>query len=320
MENCSSKQVKIIDCTIRDGGLVNNFRFDDELVRNVYSTCNEAGIDYMEIGYKASEEFFSYEDFGRWKFCKEEEIRSVLGDLKDKTKISVMADIGRTNMKDILPKKESMIDMIRVAAYIEQVEEGLEMIKYISEKGYETSLNLMAVSKVTDEELNKALETIATSEVKVVCIVDSFGALHNDEIRNLTLKYAKYLGTEGKEIGIHAHNNRQMAYANTLEAIKAGASFVDATMAGLGRGAGNCLLELILGNLDSNKYQLRPVIKCIQDYILPLKKKIHWGYDTSYMLTGQYNLHPRSAISFIKEKEHKDKYVEFFDEVSEMNN
>jgi 4-hydroxy 2-oxovalerate aldolase len=318
MNNCCSEQVKIIDCTIRDGGLVNNFRFEDELVRNVYTTCNEAGIDYMEIGYKASEEYFSYNDFGKWKFCKEEEIREVIGNVKGRTKLSVMADIGRTNMKEILPKEESIIDMIRVAAYIEQVEEALEMIKYISDKGYETSLNLMAVSKVKEEELNKALEAIAKSQVNVVCIVDSFGALHNEETRELTLKYGKYLKSEGIQIGIHAHNNRQMAYANTLEAIRCGASFIDATMAGLGRGAGNCLLELIVGYINSEKYELRPVIKCIQDYILPLKKKISWGYDTSYMLTGQYNQHPRAAISFIKEKEYSERYVEFFDEVNSL--
>jgi 4-hydroxy 2-oxovalerate aldolase len=315
MENCCKEKVKIIDCTIRDGGLVNNFHFEDELVRNVYATCREAGIDYMEIGYKASEEYFSYKDFGKWKFCKEEDIRRILGDEKSNIKLSVMADIGRTNMKDILPKEKSIIDMIRVAAYIDQVEEGLEMIENISSKGYETSLNLMAVSKVNEEDLNKALEAISKSKVNVVCIVDSFGSLHMEDIRNLTIKYTKYLKAEGKEVGIHAHNNRQMAYANSLEAIRYGASFVDATMAGLGRGAGNCHLELILGDLKSQKYEMRPVIKCIQDYILPLKEKIHWGYDTSYMLTGQYNLHPRAAISFLKEDDYEQKYLEFFDSV-----
>jgi Isopropylmalate/homocitrate/citramalate synthases len=319
MDKESMGKVKIIDCTIRDGGLVNNFYFEDELVRNVYSACIEAGVEYMEIGYKASGEYFSYNKFGKWKFCKEEDIKNVLSGDKSNIKLSVMADVGRTNMKEILPKKNSILDMIRVAAYIDQVPEALEMIKCFSNEGYETSLNLMAVSTVNEEDLNKALELISKSEVDIMYIVDSFGSLYTDDIKLLTLKYIKYLESEGKKVGIHAHNNRQMAYANSIEAIKFGAAFVDATMAGLGRGAGNCNLELILGYLNSGRYLERPVIKCIQDYILPLKDKINWGQDLSYMLTGQLNIHPRQAIAFLKDANHSRKYVEFFDQLSGLD-
>lgn len=314
MDKCNNEKVKIIDCTIRDGGLVNNFYFEDGLVKNVYETCKEAGIDYMEIGYKASEQYFKYGEYGVWKFCREDDIRRILGEDKRGLKLSVMADVGRTNCeKDILPRQKSIIDMVRIAAYVEQMDEALEMIKYISDKGYETSLNLMAVSKVDEGKLDKALEALSQSEVNIVYIVDSFGALYTSEVRELAAKYVKYMKNQGKQVGIHAHNNRQMAYANTIEAIRSGAGFVDATMAGLGRGAGNCLMELILGYLNSEKYEMRPIIKCIQDYILPLKKKISWGYDIAYMLTGQYNLHPRSAISFLKENSHEKRYVEFYD-------
>lgn len=319
MKNNYANEVKIIDCTIRDGGLVNNFYFEDDLVKNVYSACNEAGIEYMEIGYKASEEYFSYNEFGKWKFCREEDINRILGKIKDKTKLSVMADVGRTNMNDILPKKESIVDMIRVAAYIDQIDDALEMIKCISDKGYETSLNLMAVSTVNEEKLENMLKLTSRSDVNIVSIVDSFGSLYIDDVKVLASKYLSFLNSNGKHVGIHAHNNTQMAYANTIEAIKCGVTYVDATMAGLGRGAGNCNLELILGFLDDKRYSMKPIIRCIQEYILPLKQKINWGQDIAYMLTAQHNMHPRSAISFLKKETHEKNYVKFFEYIAEID-
>ena len=109
--------IKVMDCTLRDGGLVNNFYFTDEFVRALYIANIKAGVDYMEFGYKADKDIFDETQFGKWKFCKDEDIRAIVGDNKDTgLKISVMADVGRTNFKrDILPKSESPIDMIRVA-------------------------------------------------------------------------------------------------------------------------------------------------------------------------------------------------------------
>ena len=109
-------------------------------------------------------------------------------------------------------------------------------------------------------------------------------------------KYLKHAKPNGMEVGIHAHNNLQLGYANTIEAIVQGANFVDATMAGLGRGAGNCYLELLLGFLHNPKYKLRPVLECIQEHIEPMRAELGWGFDIPYMLTGLYNRHPRSAM------------------------
>ena len=97
---------------------------------------------------------------------------------------------------------------------------------------------------------------------------------------------------------MHAHNNQQLAYANTVEAIILGANMLDGSMAGLGRGAGNCPLELLLGFLHNPKFRLRPVLECIRDHVEPLREKLLWGFDIPYMITGLLNLHPRSAIQF----------------------
>ena len=140
--------VKVVDCTLRDGGLVNNFRFTDEFVRDLYLANIKAGVDYMEFGYKASKEIFNPDNFGKWKFCNEKDIRAIVGDNKTDMKIAVMADVGRTDFKkDILLKKDSVIDMIRVATYINTIPAAIEMIEDAHKKGYETTVNIMAVSR-----------------------------------------------------------------------------------------------------------------------------------------------------------------------------
>lgn len=308
--------IKVMDCTIRDGGLINNSQFEDEFVQAVYQACSAAGVDYMEIGYKGSKKIYSPSEFGRWKFCDEEDIRRIIGDHKTEMKLSVMADAERTDFQDdILPREKSAIDMIRVATYIHQIPTAIDMVKAIHDKGYETSLNLMAISVVQENELNEALEILSQTEVDVLYIVDSYGSLYSEEIQALTRKYLHYADAMGKKVGIHSHNNQQLAYANTIEALILGASFLDATVAGLGRGAGNCPTELLLGFLKNPKFHIRPLLHCIQNHIVPLRQKIAWGYDIPYMLTGQMNRHPRSAMSFLDNR--RTDYVAFYDSMIE---
>ena len=140
--------IKVLDATIRDGGLCNNFDFSDEFVRELYKTNIKSGVDYMEFGYKASRTLFNEADFGKWKFCKEEDIRAIVGENVSDMKISVMADVGRCDFKtDFLPGSESVIDMVRVACYIHQIPAAIEMIEYFHDLGYETTCNIMAISQ-----------------------------------------------------------------------------------------------------------------------------------------------------------------------------
>ena len=304
--------IKVVDCTIRDGGLVNNFYFDDEFVRNLYTANVAAGVEYMEFGYKASQEIFDVKEFGKWKFCDEQDIRDIVGDNNTDLKISVMADVGRTDYKkDIIPKTDSVIDMIRIATYINTIPAAIEMIHYCAEMGYETTINIMAVSTAAESELDLALDLLAQSEVGTIYLVDSYGSLYPEQIRRLADKYLKVAEKYGKKVGIHAHNNQQLAFANTIEACTVGVSYLDATMSGMGRGAGNCNMELLLGFLRNPKYSLNPVLKFLQNQMLPLKKTgLVWGCDVQYMLTGQQNQHPRTAIAFTAEQ--REDYAAFY--------
>ena len=192
---------RILDCTLRDGGLVNRFYFTDDFVRGLYQANLQAGIDYMEFGYKASEALFDRREFGKWKFCREEDLRAVVGDNKTSMKISVMADVGRTDYsKDILEKKDSVIDMVRIAAYAEQMGEAMEMVSCCKERGYETSVNIMAISNNTDEEIDRALETVSKSRADAVYVVDSYGSFYPEQIKALTKRYIRLVGN-GRKVG-----------------------------------------------------------------------------------------------------------------------
>jgi 4-hydroxy 2-oxovalerate aldolase len=309
--------IKILDCTVRDGGLINDHKFDDAFVSTVYRTCAEAGVDYCEVGYKASQKVFARDKFGRWKFCEEDDLRRVIGEKSHSTKVSVMADADRCDYHtDILPREKSIIDCIRVACYIHQVPMAMEMVQDAHDKGYETTVQLMAVSVLDGHEILAALEETAHSPAGSVCIVDSYGALYSEQVRDLTRVYIKAMEGTGKDVGFHAHNNQQLAFANTVEALIAGASRLDATMSGIGRGAGNCPLELLIGFLHNPKFHLRPVLKTCRDLFVPLRREMHWGYSIPYALTGALNRHPRAAIEWHAGKT-PDDFVAFYDSVIE---
>lgn len=311
--------IKVLDATIRDGGLCNNFEFTDEFVTELYNTNVKSGVDYMEFGYRASKNLFDPEKFGKWKFCSEEDIRKIVGDNVSDMKIAVMADVGRCDFKtDFIPKKDSVIDMVRVACYIHQIPSAIEMIEYFHNLGYETSCNIMAVSQANSEQIDEALEMLGNTSVDVIYLVDSYGSLYPETAAMYAKKYLEAGEKFGKSIGFHAHNNQNLAFANTIEALSYGVSYLDATASGMGRGAGNCAMELLLGFLKNPKYNLYSLLTFLEKYIIPLKESgVVWGYDIQYMLTGQLNRHPREAIAFTEEK--RTDYCEFYKSLLDDN-
>lgn len=311
------QDIKVVDATIRDGGLCNNFEFTDEFVRELYKTNIRCGVDYMEFGYKASKNLFNENEFGKWKFCNEEDLRSIVGDNDSPMKIAVMADVGRCDFKtDFLPKSESVIDLVRVACYIHQIPAALEMIEYFHSLGYETSCNIMAISQASDAQIDSALEMLGNSNVDVVYLVDSYGYFYPESAAELAKKYVGFGEKYNKLIGFHAHNNQNLAFANTIETMSYGVSFLDATVSGMGRGAGNCQMELLLGFLKNPKYSLYGLFTFIEKYMLPLKAHgVKWGFDIQYMITGQLNQHPREAIAFTKDG--RTDYCNFYKNISD---
>ncbi|MBQ2391218.1 MAG: aldolase catalytic domain-containing protein, partial [Clostridia bacterium] len=255
---------------------------------------------------------FSKSSFGKWKFCDEEDIRAIVGDNHSDMKIAVMADVGRCDYKtDFLPKSESVIDMVRVACYIHQIPAAIEMIEYFHTLGYETTCNIMAISQANLDQLKQALEMLSTTNVDVIYLVDSYGSLYPENASELAKIYLEAVEQTDKKIGFHAHNNQNLAFANTIETLSYGVSYLDVTVQGMGRGAGNCAMELLLGFLKNPKYNVYHVLPFIEKYMLQLKEQgIVWGYDLQYMFTGLLNRHPREAIDFTNQK--RTDYSEFY--------
>ena len=310
--------VKVVDATLRDGGLVNDFYFTDEFVKALYLANLRAGVDYMEFGYKASKEMFDVNKFGKWKFCADEDIRAIVGENATDLKIAVMADVGRCEKEDILERSESPIDLIRVATYLNTIPTAVDMIEDAAKKGYEVSCNIMAISNTQEGDLRAALDILGQSPVDVLYIVDSFGAMYPEQIARLTDIYMEAATKYNKKLGIHAHNNQQLAIANTIEAVGDGVDWLDATYASMGRGAGNCAMEHLLGFLRNPKYNGYPAIQFVDKYMNKLKEEgVMWGYDLQYLMTGILNQHPRAAIQFTKDK--RSDYSEFYREIVAMD-
>ena len=308
------EQIKVVDCTIRDGGLINRHEFDSKFVRAVYRAVSEAGLDYMEIGYKNSRSLFSAEEYGAWKFCDDDDIRRVIDGIESNTKVSVMVDVGRVNVDEVRPAAESPVGMIRVATYVKDVDKAIFLENSFADKGYETTINIMAISKDMGSELDEALQQLhEESKAKAVYVVDSFGSLYQEPVEEL-VKRAKGI-LKGKEIGFHGHNNQQLAFGNTIEAIIHGANFLDATVYGIGRAAGNCPLELLVGFLKNPKFDLRPILDLISDEFIALREGIEWGYIIPYAIAGMLNEHPRDAMA-LRNGDKKEHYREFYESLT----
>jgi 4-hydroxy 2-oxovalerate aldolase len=232
---------------------------------------------------------------------------------KGNTKLSALVDIGRVDENDILPRSESMIDLIRVACYIQDVDKALELVQTFHDRGYETTLNIMALSNVMENQLVEAFERINESVVDVVYIVDSYGSLKPSDVGYLVDKFRQHL--PNKRLGVHAHNNLQLAFANTLLAAGKGVELLDASVYGMGRAAGNCNTELLVSELQNTKYNVRPVLDMIEKFMIPLREKEEWGYIIPYMITGILDEHPRSAMA-LRASEKKDNAVDFYDQLT----
>ncbi len=296
--------IKVVDATLRDGGLVNDFYFPKGFEKALYEANIKAGVDYMEFGYKADKDLFDVDKFGPAKFCDDEWIWKVIGDKNPDLKLAAMADVGRCNFRrDIQERANSPIDLIRVACYLKQIPAAIEVIEDCAKKGYETSCNIMALSTGQESDIKAALDMIGQSPVNVLYIVDSYGSIYPEEMARVCDLFGEFSAKYNKKLGIHAHDNQKLAFANTIECVGDGVDFLDATYMAMGRGAGNCAMETLLGFLKNPKYNIYPAIQFIQDYMKPMAAAgTVWGYDTQYLLTGILNQHPRTAIAFTKEK------------------
>ena len=273
----------ILDCTLRDGGYHTNWEFDDDLVREIVSTLD---VDYIELGYK------SKSSSGRYKNCDDKFISTLLQDIKYDTKLAFMIDIKDFTDKESLleviqEKNKSPFTLCRIATDYESLDLALEMSEVISEMGYETALNLMKVSTLSNLEIGLAVQKINKSNVDMVYIVDSLGSIKEKKLISLI----KQFHTD-KILGFHSHDNLGLAFSNTIKSVELGVDIIDATICGMGRGAGNVRLEQYLMYINKPTNDL---LNLIETKFNLLKQKYNWGWSSSYMYSGMNEIHPTHA-------------------------
>lgn len=298
MQEATQGKIEVVDCSIRDGGLMNKWQFEASLVRDVIAAAVKAGCQYIELGYKASPEYFDPAVYGIWRFCNEGDLREFWGNekLRGKSRLAIMLDIGRFHLAEMLPAAESVVSLIRVACYTHQIPEAVETTRLLADLGYQTTINIMAVSEADSRELETGLGLISReSPAKAVYVVDSYGSLNPEGVRGLVSWYRTLC--PGKAIGFHGHNNQQLALANSLVAAEAGAAMLDASLLGMGRGAGNCNLELLLPQLGWKLEDLEDLLRVADRHLVALQAKLKWGYSLAYALAGLANQHPRKAMA-----------------------
>lgn len=283
--------MNIIDCTIRDGGHINNWNFDDSVVRAAYFAASKSGIDFFEIGYRVSD---SKKNLGKYAYSDDDFLFTLFENQDHKCKLLIMVDAGKAD--DINFKKcdlkNTPIYGIRVAAYPYEYHKAITLVDKLFSLGYKVYLNLMASSEITNEQYEILNKWEGKNKIDAIYFADSFGSLIPSDIPFFVNKL-KEIGFNN--IGFHSHNNLQMAFANTLKAIECGANYIDASIYGMGRGAGNLPIEIFLGYLEKTgnlKYNTVPYLDVIQNYFLELFNKYTWGYDLRVLIGGLANIHP----------------------------
>lgn len=290
------KNVKILDCTFRDGGHLLNWNFNKDTVERVMTTISNSGIDYFEIGYRSNAGQNQNRDIGPYALCNED----YLYEIKERSglhNLTVMMDVGKSKKSNFILKSNSSIDCVRVATYAKDIDLAIEHAEDLLDKGYEVFINLMALTHVDKKDLVEIINKIdrISSDLEAIYFADSFGSMFPNDVGNIVSIIKDHTDSR---IGFHGHNNLQMAFSNSLSAIESGAEYIDSTLYGQGRGAGNLPTEILCAYLNSinnsDKFNLDCLVSVIQDIFLGCANKVDWGYSLESFITGVTNSHPNS--------------------------
>lgn len=290
--------IKLLDCTLRDGGYINNWRFNEEFINNFNKMSNKV-VDYVEIGFINKTNKYRNQIVGKSRILDLEQINLFS---KYNFKKVVMGDFIDINLNIL--KENLNIDLVRIAFNKKDYKEALHKCKIVKEMGYKVSVNAMAITNYNHEELQYLFNYINENNLDILYMADSYGSLHQEDIKKYLYLFDSKLNRKC-EIGFHLHNNMNNAYGN-YEYLKNITKtidrtiVVDSTMFGMGRGAGNLQTELVIINENKNIQfkKLLEILIFIQDYIKPIYKtnENYWGYDIDYLLSGHLKMHPNYIV------------------------
>lgn len=295
--------IKLLDCTLRDGGYINDWDFGEHTIRDILTKLMESGVDYVEVGFLRDCEYEP--DKSLFNNCAE--IAKILPENRGRTKFTAMALHNRYNIDKLEPYDGGTIDAIRVTFHDYDIEEGLAYIRKVKEKGYKVFINPINIMGYSDEMILQLLKKVNDIQPYAFSIVDTFGSMMKDDLLRIYSLIEHNL-SKNIVIGLHLHENLALSYSLAQDFINMKASdrecVIDASMLGMGRSPGNLCMELIMDYMNkrqSGHYDVNPVLDGIDDHIAQLKQIEPWGYNTAYSISAKYNLH-RNYAEFLLDK------------------
>lgn len=286
--------MKTLDCTLRDGGYYTNWDFNPNLVKNYLKLIDQTPIDYLEIGYRSVE----LEEYRGEYFYLSIPLIKKIKSLTSKDLV-VMVDEKNTKLEDLdylLDPCKDLIKMVRIAVDPKNLDKAILLAENIKQKGFEVAINIMYLSKwYNDLEFIESLQKC--NNIDYLYAVDSYGGCLPTDIESVIVEIKKYV-TCG--IGFHGHNNIELAFGNTIYAIRNGFEIVDSTICGMGRGAGNCKTELLMfGFMKDSEYS---ILSDLVNLFSELQEKYKWGTNLPYMVSGLFSLPQKDVMDLIDSK------------------
>jgi 4-hydroxy 2-oxovalerate aldolase len=290
-------KVHVLDCTLRDGGYCNEWKFGFENAKRITSGLVEADVEIIECGFITDRVVYDPEVT---KYNTIEQIARVIPENREGKIFVAMMNYGEYNIDELPPFDGSSIDGIRVAFHKKNLKESLDLCRAIKAKGYLVFIQAMVSLSYSDEEFLSLIRSVNEFEPYAFYIVDSFGMMKGKDLTRLFYMVEHNL-KENIWIGFHSHNNMQLAYSNAQRLITVQTSrnlIIDSSIMGMGRGAGNLNTELFVGYLNENagkKYQIKPLLTIVDKILTPFYERNYWGYSLPNYISASHNAHPNYA-------------------------
>ena len=298
--------MKILDCTLRDGGYYTNWDFEPSLVREYLTTISKLPIEYIEIGYRQPEK----KDYmGEYAYLPLHTIEQCQRYAPNK-KLALMLnlkEVDEMSIKTLLEPIQSIISLIRLATTPKDIEKAVKFSVIVKRLGFKVSVNIMYMSTwLSDNQFWKQLPLL-NDNIDMLYMVDSYGAVYPHEISNIVNKVKMAVSTP---IGFHGHDNMTLAYANTLAALQAGCEIVDSTIMGMGRGAGNLRTELLMTYYakEDTQINLNALVELLEHFA-PLQEKYGWGTNLPYMISGANSLPQKDIMAMLSKKRYSVAHI-----------
>ena len=292
--------IKILDCTLRDGGYVNDWQFGDQDAQDIVRLLSQVGLEYVELGFIKLCDYVP----DKLQFNDMSQVSQLFKPCQQK--LAVMVELGYGYPATAFPEhSENTADLVRVVIWKRMLKESLEYCRILKDKGYEVGMQITRTDQYSEEEFGEVADMMSEAMPNVVYIVDTFGLLTKESLLGYATQADKYLDSSIR-LGYHAHNNLQQAYSNALAFIEhpwKHTIMVDASVMGMGRGAGNLCIELLAKymNEHGSSLQIPPLLQVMEKYLMPFYQKNPWGYSIPYFLSASNGINP-AYVNYMLEK------------------